>query len=160
MRYRERLVAPLWWWLVAAGFVAGMTTSVWAFLGPAFGIGSALVFCGTAAALLTGYGWAWLAVDRDGVDVSGARLEWAWLGEVSALDEQTTARLLSRECDPRAYLVTRPYIKTAVRIEVCDDADPHPYWLVSSRRPDEAVAAIEASRKGAGRDRGRLDADE
>ena len=73
------------------------------------------------------------------------------MGQTRALDGQTTARMLTRDADPRAYLLTRPYIKTAVRIDVADGADPHPYWLVSTRRPGELVAAIEASRRETGR---------
>ena len=151
MAYEERLVAPLWWWLIGAGFAAGMTISVWAYLGPYFGVPAALLSGGAVIALLGGYGSARLAVDDAAFNAAGARLELEWMGQTRALDGQTTARMLTRDADPRAYLLTRPYIKTAVRIDVADGADPHLYWLVSTRRPGELVAAIEASRRETGR---------
>ncbi len=48
------------------------------------------------------------------------------------------------EADARAYLLLRPYLKRAVRVEITDPADPAPYWLVSSRRPEELARAVQA----------------
>ncbi|MDR5700406.1 DUF3093 domain-containing protein [Agromyces aerolatus] len=49
--------------------------------------------------------------------------------------------------DARAFLVIRGWIRPVVRIPVVDPADPTPYWLVSSRRPNEMAAAINGSRR-------------
>ncbi|GAA1831954.1 DUF3093 domain-containing protein [Agromyces salentinus] len=49
--------------------------------------------------------------------------------------------------DARAYLVIRGWVKPVVRIPIVDDADPVPYWLVSSRRANELAAAINGSRR-------------
>jgi hypothetical protein len=46
------------------------------------------------------------------------------------------------EADARAHLVLRPYIKTAVEITLDDPDDPVPYWLVSTRRPQQLAAAL------------------
>ncbi|HWJ84512.1 MAG TPA: DUF3093 family protein, partial [Cellulomonas sp.] len=34
------------------------------------------------------------------------------------------------------------WIHAGVRIELVDPADPTPYWIVTSRRPDELAAAL------------------
>jgi len=47
-----------------------------------------------------------------------------------------------------AFLVIRPYLKSAVQVAVEDPADPTPYWLLSTRRPDRLVAALTPSRSG------------
>ena len=44
--------------------------------------------------------------------------------------------------DMRAYLLLRGWIDPVVRVELDDPDDPTPYWLVSTRRPDELVAAL------------------
>ena len=49
------------------------------------------------------------------------------------------------DADARAYLLLRPYLSRAVMVPVDDPADPTPYWLVSTRRPDELVAALDAA---------------
>ena len=46
------------------------------------------------------------------------------------------------DADARAYLLLRPYLKRAVRVEITDPADPTPYWLVSTRHPDRLAAAV------------------
>ena len=66
------------------------------------------------------------------------------LGAVAALDAEETRRVAGPEADARAYLLLRPYLKRAVRVEITDPADPAPYWLVSSRHPDELARAVRA----------------
>ena len=43
------------------------------------------------------------------------------------------------DADARAYLLLRPYLKRAVRVEIADPADPAPYWLVSTAHADALV---------------------
>ena len=144
--YSERLSVPSTWWLLAAAFVA----SVWLALAvalPALAVYSiTAVVAGLTAALLLGYGRTRITVDSSGVAVGRARLEWSACGPVQALDADTTRRTHGVDADARAYLVTRPYLRRAVRLGVDDPADPTPYWLVSTRRPDDLAAAVEASR--------------
>jgi hypothetical protein len=50
--------------------------------------------------------------------------------------------------DARAFLVIRGWIRDVVRVPITDAADPAPYWLVSTRHPNERAAAInEGSRR-------------
>ena len=49
---------------------------------------------------------------------------------------------LGPRLDARAYVCLRGWVRTAVRVEVDDPQDPTPYWIVSTRRPDELVAAL------------------
>ena len=49
--------------------------------------------------------------------------------------------------DARAFLVIRGWIKDVVRVPITDAADPAPYWLVSTRHPNELAAAINGSRR-------------
>lgn len=142
MTYRERLLVPVWWWCFGAFMVFGMVLAVWAWWGTSWGIATAVGFGAALVALLALIGSARVVVDERGIEAGGARLEWAWAGEVTPLDASETQRALGVDADPSAYLLTRPYIRTAVRIDVDDAADPHPYWLVSTRHPDAVVAAV------------------
>jgi hypothetical protein len=54
------------------------------------------------------------------------------------------------EADARAYLLLRPYLKRAVKVEITDPADPAPYWLVGTRRPDQLASALEELTRTAG----------
>jgi hypothetical protein len=54
------------------------------------------------------------------------------------------------ENDARAFLLLRSYVKTAVRVEVVDPLDPHPYLYLSSRHPEKLAAAFARANAAAG----------
>ena len=142
--YDERLGVPLRWWVQGVMLVA----TLWLALVVALPGALAWTFSGIAlallAALLLSYGAARVSV-RDGWFRAGrARIEAVHLGAVEALDAEETRRVAGPEADARAYLLLRPYLKRAVRVEITDPADPAPYWLVSSRHPDELARAVRA----------------
>jgi len=64
------------------------------------------------------------------------------LGEAEMLDAGRLRAVMGPEADARAYLCHRSWVRQGVRVEVTDPRDPTPYWLVSSRRPEELVAAL------------------
>lgn len=68
------------------------------------------------------------------------------LGEAVPAGPDAARLELGTGLDARAFLVIRGWIRSVVRIPVADPADPTPYWLVSSRRPNELAAAINGSR--------------
>jgi hypothetical protein len=144
--YDERLRVPWSWWLLAAALVGTLGVAAGP-LGTAAGVATFVVGFGLAAALLVGYGAARVAV-VDGVLVAGrARLPLRAVGRVDALDPADTRDLLGPHADPAAYVLSRPYVATAVRVEVADAADPTPYWLVATRRPAALAAALHGSQR-------------
>lgn len=149
MTYRERLRVPVTWWLAGAGFVASIWLALAVALPPALSWGGSALFAALTVALLVGYGAALVQVDRDGFTAGRARLEWSACGGATALDAEAARRLGGVDADARAYLLTRPYLRQAVRVDVDDAADPTPYWLISTRRPDALAAAIENARASA-----------
>jgi hypothetical protein len=142
--YDERLGVPLRWWVQGVMLVATLWLAlVVAVPGTAAWVGTGIALA-LLAALLGSYGSARVSV-RDGWFRAGrARIEAVHLGAVAALDPEETRRVAGPEADARAYLLLRPYLKRAVRVEITDPADPAPYWLVSSRRPDELARAVQA----------------
>ena len=141
----EKLGVPLRWWALATMFLASVLL--------AFAVALPLVVAFTASgvlavltlALFLGYGAARVSV-RDGVFHAGrATIPVALLTDPTALDPEATRRLAGVDADARAYLLLRPYLKRSVRVGVDDPADPTPYWLLSTRRPDQLVAALSAA---------------
>lgn len=143
-RYTERLGVPLRWWVQGLMFVASLWLAVLAALPEAAawittGAGAAIV-----ALLFWSYGAARITV-ADGVLRAGrARIEARHLGAADALDPDQARRAAGPEADARAFLLLRPYLKRAVRVAITDPADPAPYWLLSTRHPDELAKALAA----------------
>jgi hypothetical protein len=143
--YSERLGVPLRWWVQGVMLVATFWLAlVVALPGPvAFGITGLLL--ALLVLMLVTYGGPRVVVDpADGgwLRAGRARIEARFLGSATPLDAEQTRRIAGPEADARAYLLLRPYLKRAVRVEITDPADPTPYWLVSSRRPDDLARAV------------------
>jgi len=140
--YHERLGVPLRWWVQGTMLVA----SLW--LAVIVATPAAVAWAVTAVAMLLlgagllSYGGVRVSV-ADGTFRAGrAHIGGEHLGAVEALDADQTRRIAGPEADARAYLVLRPYLKRAVKVEITDPADPTPYWLVSSRHPEDLAGAL------------------
>lgn len=142
--YRERLSVPLRWWVQGTMLVATLWLAlVVAVPGPlAWGVTGLLL--AVLAAGLRGYGAVQVVVGAGELRVGRARIEARHLGSTEALDAEQTRRVAGVEADARAYLVLRPYLARAVRVEITDPADPAPYWLVSTRHPEQLAGAVGA----------------
>jgi hypothetical protein len=142
VRYRERLRAPIRWWVVAALLVASVFVAVDVPVGPRVSLPVTAVVAAGTAALLVRISRAEVVVDAGGLRAGRATLPpWA-IGDVEPLDAAATRRLRGPDADVRAYDLQRPWVATAVRVTVADPADPTPYWLVATRHPAELAQAL------------------
>jgi hypothetical protein len=146
--HHERLSVPLRWWvqgtMLLAMFWIAFVVSMPA---PAAWTATAVLALAMAA-LFVGYGAPKVVVEDGWLRAGRARISGEFLGGAEPLDPAATRRVAGPEADARAYLLLRPYLKRAVRVTVRDDRDPAPYWLVSTRHPEQlasAVAAISAA---------------
>ena len=127
------------------------TASVWLAVQHVYGPRvSVPVAVGRAARLTTAglvaYGRAMVAVGPDGFVAGRARLPLWAVGGITALDAAAARAARGAEADPRAFFLIRGYVPAMIRVVVDDPDDPVPYWLVSTRHPDELVAALSAAR--------------
>lgn len=139
--FRERLAIPLRWWVIATLGVA---------------VGGAEVFAGfdwhvivvvyaalalPTLAILLAVGHLSVTVDAAGLHGAGRTLPPDRIAEVRRLDREHTRRMLGPGADRTAHMVARGYVHESVAVRTVDEPDC-PYWLVSSRRPDELIAAL------------------
>jgi hypothetical protein len=69
-----------------------------------------------------------------------------YLGAASAFTGTHAIAERGPKLDARAWTRFRAWIGPVVRVEINDDADPTPYWLFSTRRPEQLVAALRTAR--------------
>jgi hypothetical protein len=79
---------------------------------------------------------------------AGSVLPLARVTSVQALDEEQAAAMRGPQADPAAHMLIRPWLKSAVYLEVEDPARQVPYWLIGTRRPAELASVIERGRTG------------
>lgn len=145
-QYRERLRVPFRWWiqgnLLVASFWLALVVAVPEAL--AWGISTALALI-LAMGLRT-YGGSRILVEDGWLRAGRARIELGFVGPAQALDRTHAREVSGRLADARAFLLLRPYLPEAVRIEINDPDDPTPYWLVSSRRAPALASTLNESR--------------
>src|ERR1700712_72994 len=80
----------------------------------------------------------------DGMLSAGkARIPVSLLGEPQAITGDAATLARGQKLDARAWLCIRGWIQPVVKVNVHDPSDPVPYWLISTRNPNELVAALE-----------------
>jgi hypothetical protein len=84
---------------------------------------------------------------RDGeLYVDDARLPVRYVAEVGVLDAAGKRDALGPRADPLAFVVQRPWIRSAVLVILNDPDDPTPYWVVSARHPERLARALLAAK--------------
>jgi hypothetical protein len=143
--YRERLW-PTPWLYVALLLIVPAVALVVTPMNQALALPLAIVLYALVA------GWFTLVspsvIVEGGVLTAGrASIPAGLLGAAEPLDADELRSAIGPRLDARAHLLVRGYIHRGVRVEVDDPDDPTPYWVITTRRPQTLVAAIEAARR-------------
>jgi hypothetical protein len=140
--YDERLTVPRSWWFMAIGAGVGLALVFFPFgLLPMLG---GLV-AGAALAMMTvsSYGSARIRVVAGSLVAGKARIPLTALGQALVLDRAEAVAWRSYKADPRAFMLLRSYVPTALKVEVTDPTDPTPYLYLSTRSPKRLAAALD-----------------
>lgn len=152
--YRERLLVPVSYWLLAIPVVLLLGSEAWFFVGGVFPPLFILLLAAIVAAFLVHWSGATIEVADGVLRADGDTLALSEADEVISLDEKQATVLRGPRADPTAHILLRPYLKRAVYVSLADPGAGAPYWLIATRRPDELAAAIEQARQRADREPG------
>ena len=145
--FQERLWPSLGMWVFA--FI--MTTSLGIAYSQAYGKELGLMVA-IATTLAVGIGLVvntpLIQVDELNFRVGRARLPLQFVGKIQVLDDAQSRRARSTDANSNAHFQLRGGIKTSVIVEVTDPLDTHPYWQVSTRKPDLLIAALTNAKTG------------
>ncbi|WP_095756755.1 DUF3093 domain-containing protein [Streptomyces xinghaiensis] len=143
--YEERLTAPASWWAaaVAAGLFCALAAAPFGILAV---LGALIAGGALGAAAVSAYGSARIRVVAGSLVAGDARIPVEALGEAEVLDRAEAAAWRTHKADPRAFMLLRSYIPTALKVEITDPADPTPYVYLSTRNPQGLAAALAAVR--------------
>lgn len=150
--YDERLTAPGSWWVITA-LVALSGGLILLPLGTVPMLGAVVVTGLLAAMAVSSYGSARIRVVAGSLVAGDARIPVAALGGAEVLAGEEARAWRMHKADPRAFMLLRSYIPTALRVEVTDASDPTPYVYLSTRSPRALAAALDAARRADGEEK-------
>lgn len=82
---------------------------------------------------------------RDGeLVIKRAHIPLEYLGEVTIIPKEKFGYERTRGADPAAFFAITFWISKGLRVEVKDERDPTPYWLISSKRGEALAAALKS----------------
>ncbi|MBF4569207.1 DUF3093 domain-containing protein [Plantibacter sp. VKM Ac-2880] len=142
--YRETLW-PSPWVIIALALVVPATMLVLAPVSLPAGVIGAVVLYGGCLALAFGSAPR-IEVSGATLSVGKASIPLAQVGDVVVYTGADATAQLRTKLDARAWLMIRGLVHSLVKVEITDPADPTPYWLLSSRRPQLLADAIAAAR--------------
>ena len=137
-------MAPSWWMILALFLFVPTTLLIFLPLNWVLG---AAVGAGLWAASVGFFWWGAPVLELRDTELHAgpARVDYHHIAAIEAIDRTQAREEKSVRLDARAFLVLRPWITPAVKITLNDPRDPTPYWLVSTRRPDQVVETWRAA---------------
>ncbi|SEE03645.1 DUF3093 domain-containing protein [Ruania alba] len=87
-----------------------------------------------------------IVVDDEALHVDRTHLPLGVIGAIEPLAGTDLEHAMGPGLDARAHVRFRAWAPSAVRITVADSSDPTPYWIVSTRNPDELRRALRTDR--------------
>lgn len=138
--FSEKLWPNFWIWLVAAGLAAAGIL-VFAPISMAAGITAAVVLFAILAVLLI-LSTPSITVTAATLRVGRATIERRFVGAATAFRGAEATAERGTRLNGLAFMCIRGWIDPVVRIEITDPSDRTPYWLASTRHPDELVTAL------------------
>ena len=140
--YDERWVVPWYWWPSALGLATLVAAELHAGVPGTRAVLPYAVLLPLVVVLLAGGSRGRVQVRNGLLTVPGARIPLEHLGDGVALDRESLRRQAGPMADRDAFLVSRPWLHSAVRVMVTDPEDDTPYWIIGTRHPERLLAAL------------------
>lgn len=141
IKFREVLRPPLWLMAFIYFLALSLGIAIWAAMNT---IAAVIVMTPLTLATVAIYFIASLVIeiDENELRVGKAHIDKKFCGEVRVLTPAQMSLQRTREADPAAYLAIRFWTAHGVKIEINDDRDQTPYWLITSKRGEKLAQAL------------------
>lgn len=143
VQFRERM----WPGMGAIAAAVGMAASLAVAYAAAYGrsIGWLTFACATAAVIIIGIPASPVTiVTKSLLKVGRAGIEKQYLGDAGIVDAVRLRQLRRDRSVRNAYWAVPVGSRTAVAVAVTDADDPHPMWIIGSRRPADLLLALQS----------------
>lgn len=141
-RFKEVIRPPFWLIAFIYFMLFSLVLAMWAALGNTAAI-SAFAISIVLGLLAIYLGTSTIVVDQGELRIKRAHIQIKYLGASEVIGKKDFSFARTRGADPAAHFATTFWISQGIKVEVIDERDPTPYWLISTKRGKELIAAIE-----------------
>lgn len=141
IKFREVIRPPFWLMAFIYFLACSIGIAIWAAMTTMI---AAVVMALLTAGTILIYFTSSLIIEIDDLElrVGKAHIDRKFCGEVIVLKPAQMSLQRTRKADPAAYLAIRFWTAHGVKIEVNDDRDQTPYWLVTSKCGEKIAQAL------------------
>ena len=141
IKFRE-VIRPPFWLMAFIYFLAfSLGIAIWAAMTTT--IAAVVMVLLTAGTILIYFTSSLvIEIDENELRVGKAHIDKKFCGEVTVLTPAKMTLQRTREANPAAYLAIRFWTAHGVKIEINDDRDQTPYWLITSKRGEKLAQAL------------------
>lgn len=133
--YKERLWATPWLYVITLLLVPAVALMLMP-LNRTLGLVLAPLVYAIVAVLLT-VSAPRVTVTEKEFTAGYANIPVTYLGNITVLNRDERQVAIGPGADARAFMLLRSWIPTSLKIENTDPTDSAPYWLISTRKPEE-----------------------
>ncbi|MEY4290855.1 MAG: hypothetical protein RL130_797 [Actinomycetota bacterium] len=141
MVFHEVIRPPIWVLAFIYFMFLSLVIAIWAALDNRSAFISWVI--STIGIFLIAFRWrTHISINESELRVGSAHIALKYLKGVTALNQEEMRLLRTRDADPAAFLALAFWIPTGVRIDLNDQRDSVPYWLISSRKHEELTRTL------------------
>lgn len=139
--FREVIRPPLWLMAFIYFMFFSLVIAVWAALNTRSAVITAAISLVLGIVIYFKAGGE-ISFDGEVLRVGRAHIEKRFLGDVAVLTQSEFIKARTREADPAAFLALIFWVSQGVKIEITDERDSTPYWLLSTKRGAKLAQAL------------------
>jgi hypothetical protein len=140
--FKEVIRPPFWLIAFIYFLLFSMVLAIWAAFDNAAAINAFAI--SIVLGLVAIYrGTSTVEVSGGELKIRKAHIPVKYLNNPILIDKRGFVLQRTRLADPAAYLATTFWITEGVKVNLIDERDPTPYWLISTRRGAELKRALE-----------------
>lgn len=141
--FKEVLHPPIWLVAFIYFLLLSLVIAIWAAFTNAIAVIAFIASLIIQALIIHGM-TSTIEVRGGELIIGRAHIPVKYLGAATLISRSNFGVERTRGADPAAYFATTFWISEGVKVEVIDERDPTPYWLISSRRGEDLVAALKS----------------
>jgi hypothetical protein len=143
--YKEVIRPPLWLIAFMYFMLFSLVLAIWAAFNDAIAI-NAFAISVVLGIVAIYFSSKEILIDQSELRVGKAHIPIIYLGEMEIVGKKDFGNARTRGADPAAFFALTFWVSEGVKIEITDQRDPTPYWLISTRKAQQLLTALKKAK--------------